>query len=167
LAEVATFRHTRKPLDPGSVLGERGLGVRALRLWTTAGGRGERMPARSRSKTVLIVEDDPDIREVLEEMIDAGGHAVVTATNGAEGLAALAQVDPPALVLLDLMMPVMSGFAFLEELARRKDRAGDKVLLISANETVERAAQLPGVVGYVKKPFDLDEVLALVEKYLE
>ena len=55
----------------------------------------------------------------------------------------------------------------LEELARRKDRAGDRVLLISANETVERAAQLPGVVGYVKKPFDLDEVLALVEKYLQ
>jgi CheY-like chemotaxis protein len=106
------------------------------------------MRSRSRSKTVLIVEDDPDIREVLEEMIDAGGHAVVTATNGAEGLAALAQVDPPALVLLDL-------------------RAGDRVLLISANETVERAAQLPGVVGYVKKPFDLDEVLALVEKYLQ
>jgi Response regulator containing CheY-like receiver, AAA-type ATPase, and DNA-binding domains len=125
------------------------------------------MPARSRSKTVLIVEDDPDIREVLEEMIDAGGHAVVTATNGAEGLAALAQVEPPALVLLDLMMPVMSGFAFLEELAQRTDRSGDRVLLISANETVERAAQLPGVVGYVKKPFDLDEVLALVEKYLK
>ena len=124
------------------------------------------MSSRSRSKTVLIVEDDPDIREVLEEMIDAGGHPVVTATNGAEGLAALAQVAPPALVLLDLMMPVMSGFAFLEELARKKDRAGDKVLLISANETVERAAQLPGVVGYVKKPFDLDEVLALVEKFL-
>jgi len=125
------------------------------------------MAAPSRSKTVLIVEDDPDIREVLEEMIDAGGHRVVTATNGAEGLAALAQMDPPTLVLLDLMMPVMSGFAFLEELARRPDRKGDQVLLISANETVERAAQLPGVVGFVKKPFDLDEVLALVERFLK
>ena len=126
-----------------------------------------RLHPDGRQWRAMIVEDDPDIREVLEEMIDAGGHAVVTATNGAEGLAALAQVDPPALVLLDLMMPVMSGFAFLEELARRNDRTGDRVLLISANETVERAAQLPGVVGYVKKPFDLDEVLALVEKYLE
>ena len=120
----------------------------------------------SRSKTVLIVEDDPDIREVLEEMVDAGNHPVLTATNGAEGLAALDQLEPPALILLDLMMPVMSGFAFLEELARRTDRKGDKVLLITANETAERLAQLPGVVGYVKKPFDLDEVLALVEKHL-
>ena len=54
------------------------------------------MPSpRSRSKTVLIVEDDPDIREVLEEMIDAGGHKVVTATNGAEGLDAL---DPESVL---------------------------------------------------------------------
>jgi len=120
----------------------------------------------SRSKTVLIVEDDPDIREVLEEMVDAGNHPVLTATNGAEGLAALDRLEPPALILLDLMMPVMSGFAFLEELARRTDRKGDKVLLITANETAERLAQLPGVVGYVRKPFDLDEVLALVEKHL-
>jgi CheY-like chemotaxis protein len=45
------------------------------------------MPDRSGSKSVLIVEDDPDIREVLEEMLDAGGHRVVTATNGAEGAA--------------------------------------------------------------------------------
>ena len=123
------------------------------------------MPDRSGSKSVLIVEDDPDIREVLEEMLDAGGHRVVTATNGAEGLAALQGVAAPAVILLDLMMPVMSGFAFLEELARRTDRRGDRVLLISANETVERAATLPGVVGYVKKPFDLDEVLSLVERH--
>ena len=123
------------------------------------------MPGQRGSKSVLIVEDDPDIREVLEEMLDAGGHRVVTATNGAEGLAALDLVAAPAVILLDLMMPVMSGFAFLEELARRSDRVGDRVLLISANETVERAAQLPGVVGYVKKPFDLDEVLSLVERH--
>jgi CheY-like chemotaxis protein len=123
------------------------------------------MAARSGAKNVLIVEDDPDIREVLEEMLDAGGHPVITATNGAEGLEALARVPAPAVILLDLMMPVMSGFAFLEELARRTDRQGDRVLLISANETVERAAQLPGVVGYVRKPFDLDEVLSLVERH--
>jgi len=123
------------------------------------------MPGQRGAKSVLIVEDDPDIREVLEEMLDAGGHRVVTATNGAEGLAALELVAAPAVILLDLMMPVMSGFAFLEELARRSDRRGDRVLLISANESVERAAQLPGVVGYLRKPFDLDEVLSLVERH--
>src|SRR5215472_17361443 len=126
LAEAATFRHTRKRWIPGRS-SRSANGTSAPHGARTGSHRGERMRSRSRSKTVLIVEDDPDIREVLEEMIDAGGHPVVTATNGAEGLAALEQVEPPALVLLDLMMPVMSGFAFLEELARRKDRAGDRV----------------------------------------
>jgi CheY-like chemotaxis protein len=123
------------------------------------------LTGRSHSKAVLIVEDDPDTREALEEMLDAGGYKVLTASNGAEGLAVLEGIQPPAVVLLDLMMPVMSGFAFLEELVRRPDHEGFPVLLISANETLEQAARLPGVVGYVKKPFDLDEVLSLLERY--
>jgi CheY-like chemotaxis protein len=117
------------------------------------------------SKVVLVVEDDPDIREVLEEMLDAGGHRVLTASNGREALAVLDRLASPCLVLLDLMMPVMSGFAFLEELYRRPDKERVNVLLISANAQVERVARGNGVVGFVKKPFDLDDVLALVDSH--
>ena len=123
------------------------------------------MRVRTDSKIVLVVEDDPDIREVLEEMLDAGGHRVLTASNGREALAVLDRVGSPCLVLLDLMMPVMSGFAFLEELQRRPDRERVSVLLISANAQVEAAARGTGVVGFVKKPFDLDDVLALVDDH--
>jgi CheY-like chemotaxis protein len=117
------------------------------------------------SKVVLVVEDDPDIREVLEEMLDAGGHRVLTASNGREALAVLDRISTPCLVLLDLMMPVMSGFAFLEELTRRPDRERVNVLLISANAQVEQVARGQGVVGFVRKPFDLDDVLALVDDH--
>ena len=117
------------------------------------------------SKVVLVVEDDPDIREVLEEMLDAGGHRVLTASNGREALAVLDRVSTPCLVLLDLMMPVMSGFAFLEELTRRPDKERVNVLLISANAQVEQVARGNGVVGFVRKPFDLDDVLALVDDH--
>lgn len=117
------------------------------------------------SKVVLVVEDDPDIREVLEEMLDAGGHKVLTASNGREALTVLDRVPSPCLVLLDLMMPVMSGFAFLEELTRRPDRERVNVLLISANAQVEQVRS-SGVVGFVKKPFDLDDVLALVDNHV-
>ena len=117
------------------------------------------------SKVVLVVEDDPDIREVLEEMLDAGGHRVLTASNGREALAVLDRVATPCLVLLDLMMPVMSGFAFLEELSRRADKDRVHVLLISANAQVEQVARDKGVVGFVRKPFDLDDVLALVDDH--
>jgi CheY-like chemotaxis protein len=117
------------------------------------------------SKVVLGVEDDPDIRQELEEMLDAGGHQVRTASNGREALAVLDRVSAPCLVLLDLMMPVMSGFAFLEELTRRADKERVSVLLISANAQVERVARGTGVVGFVRKPFDLDDVLALVDDH--
>jgi len=118
-----------------------------------------------RSRVVLVVEDDPDIREVLEEMLDAGGHQVLTASNGREALEVLDRVASPCLVLLDLMMPVMSGFAFLEELHRRPDQERVSVLLISANAQLEQTARGSGVVGFVKKPFDLDDVLALVDRH--
>jgi CheY-like chemotaxis protein len=117
------------------------------------------------SKVVLVVEDDPDIREVLEEMLDAGGHRVLTASNGREALAVLDRMTTPCLVLLDLMMPVMSGFAFLEELTQRPDKGRVNVLLISANAQVEQVARGKGVVGFVRKPFDLDDVLALVDNH--
>jgi CheY-like chemotaxis protein len=118
------------------------------------------------SKVVLVVEDDPDIREVLEEMLDAGGHRVLTASNGREALEVLDRTSAPCLVLLDLMMPVMSGFAFLEELHQRADRERVSVLLISANAQVETTARgKKGVVGFVRKPFDLDDVLALVDSH--
>jgi DNA-binding response OmpR family regulator len=115
------------------------------------------------SKAVLVVEDDPDIREVLEEMLDAAGHRVLTASNGREALAVLDKESSPCLVLLDLMMPVMSGFSFLEELHRRPDRERVSVLLVSANAQVQQVARGNGVVGYVTKPFDLDDVLARVD----
>ena len=118
------------------------------------------MPARSRSKTVLIVEDDPDIREVLEEMIDAGGHAVVTATNGAEGLAALAQVEPPVLVLLDLMMPVMSGWEVIAALVRSPRRP--KVIVMSAYCKTGVPA---GAVEVVQKPIDVDTLLSTIRRF--
>ncbi len=120
---------------------------------------------KSGSKVVVVVEDDPDIREVLQEMLDSGGHQVLTASNGREALDLLDRVASPCLVLLDLMMPVMSGFAFLEELQRRPDRDRVSVLLISANAQVEQAARGKGVVGFVRKPFDLDDVLALVDRH--
>jgi DNA-binding response OmpR family regulator len=59
----------------------------------------------------------------------------------------------------------MSGFAFLEELQQRHDRDRVSVLLISANAQVEQTARGTGVVGFVRKPFDLDDLLALVDSH--
>src|SRR5262245_54428513 len=69
--------------------------------------------------TIMVVDDDVDIRDALSDMLDDFGHPVVTARNGREAIDQL-QSDPlPSLILLDLMMPVMDGYEFLE--AKRKD----------------------------------------------
>ncbi len=116
-------------------------------------------------RAVLVVEDDPDLREVLEEMLHAAGHRVLTASNGREALAVLDGVSSPCLVLLDLMMPVLSGFGFLEELHRRPDRERVSVLLVSANAQLDMLGRGNRVVGFVKKPFDLDDILARVDAH--
>src|SRR5436190_18292101 len=69
---------------------------------------------------VLIVDDDPDIREVLAEALEAMGFEVVTAAHGRDALMMLGRMAVlPAVILLDLMMPVLDGYGFLEE--RTKD----------------------------------------------
>jgi CheY-like chemotaxis protein len=83
-------------------------------------GNGLRL-ARHPSVTVLIVEDDLNIRDTLEDALTEEGHTVFVARNGAEALATLTHLPRPALVVLDLWMPVMDGPAFLRELRSRED----------------------------------------------
>jgi len=81
---------------------------------------------------VLIVEDDPDSSEVMRRAIDSAGLRSATTGNGREALEWMRENPPPRLVLLDLMMPEMDGFAFLEELRRRPDWADVPVVVVTA-----------------------------------
>ncbi|HEY1334535.1 MAG TPA: response regulator, partial [Myxococcaceae bacterium] len=71
------------------------------------------------SASVLIAEDDYNFRDTLEDVLVEDGHSVVCARNGAEALVALSRIPRPALVLLDLHMPVMDGVTFLNHLRQR------------------------------------------------
>lgn len=113
--------------------------------------------------TILIVEDDRDIREALRQALTIEGHTVVVAENGAAGLERLASAARPCLVLLDLMMPVMNGLEFLRALRSDEVLATIPVVMVTAYR--ELAAEARGTVGLVKKPIDLDAVLAFVNQY--
>lgn len=91
------------------------------------------------------------------------GYSVTTAENGKVALDLLETLTPPCLILLDLMMPVMDGFEFLERLQHHRNFASFEVLLISANRDIHRAARMPGVIGYLYKPFDLDQLMTIIE----
>jgi CheY-like chemotaxis protein len=122
-------------------------------------------PNVSTSAPVLVVEDAADIRESIRELLEMDDYTVYTAANGALGLDLLDRTPRPCLVLLDLMMPVMDGFEFLIALNERPDAHLYSVVLVSANQNIEAAASLPNVVGFLRKPFDLDELVSVVESH--
>ena len=112
-------------------------------------------------RSILVVEDDVDIREGLQEFLTDEGYEVSTAENGREALQMLKK-KRPGLVLLDLMMPIMNGWEFLDEKNHSKEIADIPVLVISA---VRGAANIPGALGFLKKPIDLQRLIDFVELY--
>jgi CheY-like chemotaxis protein len=110
--------------------------------------------------SVLLVEDDKDIREAVSAVLESEGYTVLTAGNGKEALAILDR-GQPCVVLLDLMMPVMSGWDFMDEVKKNKRLEDIPVVVVSAYS--ERRAE--GVRRVLKKPLDVNQLLAAVAEY--
>jgi CheY-like chemotaxis protein len=111
-------------------------------------------------RPVLVVDDDPDIRETLRFVLEDAGYPVYSAENGREALEILDRTRPePGLVLLDLMMPVMSGDEMLRVL-----RAGHPLAHIPVTIVTASGAPMPPLAsGLLEKPVDLDVLLRIVE----
>ncbi len=111
---------------------------------------------------VLVVDDDPLIRTSISEILDLEGYPVATAANGLEALEAVEQ-NRPSLVLLDMRMPVMDGWAFAGALAERGIRL--PILVMTAAQSAESWAREVRADGYLSKPFELVDLLDAVERY--
>ena len=119
------------------------------------------MASRS-NRPVLVVEDDPDIRDATAILLEDEGYRVHQAENGQRALDALASEPLPCLILLDLMMPVMDGHEFLERMAELDPaRAKLPVVVMTAahNPVVPRALQV------IKKPYSVEALLEAVAKH--
>ena len=105
--------------------------------------------------TVLIVDDEPQVREVLQEFLTERGYAVVAVGSGDEALAAV-EARPLDLVLLDVAMPGMDGVEILRRIAALQPAL--RVIMVTANVDVGTTSKLlaMGAVDYIPKPFDLD-----------
>jgi CheY-like chemotaxis protein len=114
---------------------------------------------------ILLVEDDFDVREALAETLRDEGYAVECAVDGAQALDYLRAGARPGLILLDLMMPRMSGSEF--RMAQKVDPqlADLPVVLISADGRMEEKARTLETHGAIKKPIDVDELLSTVERF--
>jgi DNA-binding response OmpR family regulator len=113
----------------------------------------------------LIIEDDPDIRESLGELLTAEGFEVSAADNGKTALEHLAACEQlPQVILLDLMMPVMNGEQFrAAQLAHDRYSAIPVVIMSAARELTELADRL-GVAAVLKKPLGIDPLVACLRR---
>ena len=124
-------------------------------------------PQTNEKKTILLIEDDLDVRDTLTALLEYEGYHVAAANHGKEGIEKLDSCNPPAaLILLDLMMPVMNGWEFLDHLKHRD--ANDPfrnvpVIVISA--TGENKEEQFIVADYIRKPVDVELLLASVAKH--
>ena len=114
--------------------------------------------------SVLIVEDDKNIQELLQMYLEKEGYAVTVASDGGQGLAKFRAIQPD-LVLLDVMMPVMDGWAVCK--AIRSEGDTPVIMLTAKGELDDKVAGLKsGADDYITKPFEMREVLARIEAVL-
>ena len=118
-------------------------------------------------KRILVADDDPDILSIVSMSLETQGYEVHKATNGREACD-LAREHHPDLIILDMMMPVMSGYEAVAELKSQDDTRQIPIVGLSAKAMatdMERATDA-GIDGYITKPFRIAQVLSVIEGYL-
>lgn len=122
------------------------------------------MPCRH----IVIIEDDVDLRETMKDLLEMEGFSVCTAENGKAGLTLIENSGKPCLILLDLMMPEMNGWEFLEAMQRDKQAllAKTPVAVVSAAADMTDVQQQYGC-SVLKKPVSLDQLLALAHAHCD
>ena len=116
--------------------------------------------------TILIVDDDPGIRQLLTVFLEHKGYSAIGAANGLEALKYLQQTATrPQLILLDMMMPVMDGVEFRHVQQQDQQLAAIPVAMMSAAEHIQAQASALAADAYFAKPIDFEALLAIVEHY--
>jgi CheY-like chemotaxis protein len=118
------------------------------------------------SRDVLVVDDDYAIREMLIEVLEDAGYQVTSAENGQQALSLLQEAPAlPCVILLDLMMPVMSGWAFREAQQADPKLADIPVVVLSARPGLQHDAFMTTVNEFLQKPVDIAHLLTIVESF--
>ena len=111
--------------------------------------------------TILVVDDDADMRESLREALDGEGYTVRVASNGKEAIDLLLRSKPPRGIILDVAMPVMTGPAFYRAMRAVPTLADIPVVMLTSNPTAA-----PNGLPVMKKPVTLKQLLAVVDQFL-
>lgn len=114
---------------------------------------------------ILLIDDEPDLRETIAELLAEEGYSVTQAENGKAALEILKSGDTPKIIVLDYMMPVMDGKTFCENIAKdQKLKTIPIILLTAANIPLENATTM-NVAVKLEKPIDIGKFLKAVKSY--
>ncbi|HUP27305.1 MAG TPA: response regulator [Chloroflexia bacterium] len=113
---------------------------------------------------MLVVEDESYLCELISDVIESEGHTARRASNGLEALEQV-RLKKPQLILLDLMMPIMDGWEFMEALRANPEWDGVPVVIITAIYDVKRTQEETGAKAVITKPFDIDQITEIVRDY--
>lgn len=116
-------------------------------------------------KKILVIDDDPDIVELVKMRLAESGYNVVTAGNGKDGLDKVARENPD-LIVLDVLMPSMDGYTFIKELKASQRAKSIPIIILTAKEKMKDLFEMEGVKHYMVKPFDSKELLVKIKQCL-
>jgi len=127
------------------------------------------MVAGQRRSEILVIEDDDQVRDAIRALLESEGYSVLAASNGKDALERLNRIHPPALILLDLLMPIMSGQEFLAELIKEDAITFSKIPIVvitgaSGDKWIESVKPFTAVS--LRKPVDVDALLGIVAQYV-
>ncbi len=115
-------------------------------------------------KKILVVDDDESIVEVVQLVLEGEGYSVQTNTNG--NLLPLLKKEKPDLILLDMLLSGVDGRDICKKKKSDHETAHIPVIILSAHSGTDKAADASGADDYLEKPFDVDALIAIVEKHL-
>jgi CheY-like chemotaxis protein len=115
---------------------------------------------------ILVVDDEPAILDMIAELLSYEGFEVVSTSQGSVALA-WAKADPPALILLDLMMPEMSGWQVIDALKASPQTRAIPIVVLSARRDLTAIAKELGIALFLAKPFDIDELISIAHQYVD
>src|SRR5688572_14230231 len=116
-------------------------------------------------KKILVVDDDPEIVDLMKNRLEAQNYSVVTANNGEEGLDKTKN-EFPNLIIIDIAMPRMDGYTFVLELRRYEEFKNIPVVVLTAKDKMQVIFEMEGVKHYFVKPFIAEELLSRLKNIL-
>jgi DNA-binding response OmpR family regulator len=118
------------------------------------------------SKKILVVDDEEQLALAIQIRLKSKGYIVTLARDGKQALESI-QRDPPDLIVLDVLMPVMDGYSCVREMNSRFGRSKFPVLILTARDRLKDLFELEGIEDYVIKPFDHEDLLVRIDRILK